>query len=219
MIKICPSLLSCNFARLADEVAAVEAGGADWLHVDVMDGHFVPNITIGPVVVESLKKVSTVPLDVHVMIEEPLRYADPFIDAGADIYVFHVEANDDPDEVIALVKKRGKLVGITLNPPTPLQRLEPYLGKVDLVMVMSVNPGFGGQGFVEGSLERAQALRETYGFKGDIEIDGGIKTDNIADVAAAGVNVFVSGSGIFHSKDIPGTIKEMRRRAEAAFRS
>jgi ribulose-phosphate 3-epimerase len=217
MIKICPSLLSCDFARLADEVANLEAAGADWLHVDVMDGHFVPNITIGPVVVEKLRKVAKVPLDVHVMIEEPLKYAEPFLDAGADIYVFHVEAKGDPHAVIDYVKKRGKRVGVTLNPPTPIERLEPYLGEVDLVMVMSVNPGFASQPFEKNALKRARALRETYGFKGDIEIDGGIKADNIAEVAAAGVNVFVSGSGIFHSKDIPGTINEMRRKAEAAF--
>ncbi|MFH1998997.1 MAG: ribulose-phosphate 3-epimerase [Planctomycetota bacterium] len=216
MIKICPSLLSCNFGRLADEVAAIEAGGADWIHVDVMDGHFVPNITIGPVVVRALKKTARIPLDVHVMIDEPLKYADPFIDAGAAIYVFHVEANDDPAEVIAHVKKRGIRVGMTLNPPTPLSSIKPFLDDIDLVMIMSVNPGFGGQGFVPESLDRIRVLRNDYGFSGDIEVDGGIKIDNIAEVAAAGANVFVSGSGIFHSADIPGTILEMRQRAEKA---
>jgi len=217
MIKISPSLLSCNFAKMADDVAAVEAAGADWLHVDVMDGHFVPNITIGPVVVASLRKVAKVPLDVHVMIDKPLQYADPFIDAGADIYVFHVEADDDPRQVIDHVKGRGVRVGITLNPPTALDRIVPFLRDVDLVMIMSVNPGFAGQGFVDGSLERVRALRETHGFQGDIEIDGGIKVENIAEAAAAGANVFVSGSGIFKSRDIPSTMAEMRRRAQAAF--
>lgn len=218
MIKIAPSLLSSNFARLAEEVAAVEAAGADWLHVDVMDGHFVPNITIGPVVVKSLKKVATVPLDVHVMIDEPLRYADSFIDAGADFYVFHVEANDDPAEVIAHVHERGIKVGVTLNPPTPLDTIVPYLNEIDLVMVMSVNPGFGGQGFERVALDKCRRLRKVLDFKGDIEIDGGVKKDNIGEVAASGANVFVSGSGIFHSGDLPGTISEMRRRAEEAFR-
>ncbi|MBU0755412.1 MAG: ribulose-phosphate 3-epimerase [Planctomycetes bacterium] len=217
MIKLCPSLLSCDFAHMADDVAAVEAAGADWLHVDVMDGHFVPNLTIGTVVVKSLKKVATIPLDVHVMIEEPLRFADPFIEAGANIYVFHVEAYDDPAEVIEHVKSKGVRAGITLNPPTPLKAIVPYLDQVDLVMIMSVNPGFGGQGFVPESLDRVRALRQTYGFKGDIEIDGGIKKDNIHEVAACGANIFVSGSGIFQSGDIAGTMAEMRQKAEAAF--
>jgi ribulose-phosphate 3-epimerase len=218
MIKIAPSLLSSDFARLAEDVAAVEAAGADWLHVDVMDGHFVPNITIGPVVVKSLKKVARVPLDVHVMIDEPLRYADAFIDAGADIYVFHVEANDDPAEVIAHVHERGAKVGITLNPPTQLETIVPYIKDIDVLMVMSVNPGFAGQGFERVALEKCRRLRKVLDFQGDIEIDGGIKIDNIAEVAAAGANVFVSGSGIFKSKDLPGTISGMRRKAEEAYR-
>jgi ribulose-phosphate 3-epimerase len=216
-VKICPSLLSSDFGRLADEVRAVEEAGADWLHIDVMDGHFVPNITIGPGVVMSLKKTATKPLDVHVMIDEPLRYADPFIDAGADMYVFHVEAKDDPIEVIRQVRRRKVRPGITLNPETPLVTIQPYLKEVDLVMVMSVHPGFGSQGFVKGSLERVKALRDVYGFQGDLEVDGGIKVENISQVAAAGANVLVSGSGIFHSDDLRGTISEMRRRAEEAY--
>lgn len=218
MIKICPSLLSSDFARLAEEVRAVEDAGADWLHVDIMDGHFVPNITIGPGVVKALKKVAANPLDVHVMIEEPLKYADPFLDAGADIYVFHVEAKDDPGAVIEHVRKRGVKVGITLNPPTPLTEIAPYLMDVDLVMIMSVHPGFGGQGFIPESLDRLRALRDDYGYRGDLEIDGGIKLDNIHEVAAAGANVLVSGSGIFHSGDVKRTIAELRRRAEDAYR-
>jgi ribulose-phosphate 3-epimerase len=183
-----------------------------------MDGHFVPNITVGPLVVKSLKSVATIPLDVHVMIDEPLKFADPFLDAGADVYVFHVEAKDDPAEVIAKVRQRpGVGVGLTLNPDTPLSELKPYLDDVDLVMIMSVFPGFGGQGFIPESLDRITELREAYGFKGDVEIDGGIKTENIAEAARAGANVLVSGSGIFYSSDIPGTISEMRRRAEQAF--
>lgn len=219
MVIIAPSLLSSDYARLADEVRAVEDAGADWHHVDVMDGHFVPNISIGPPVVKALKKVARRPLDVHVMIEEPLRYAEAFCKAGADIYTFHVESRDDPAEVIERVRAFGGVrVGITLNPDTPLERLVPYLDSVDMVLIMSVNPGFGAQEFIKASLGRARDLRGKYGFSGDVEIDGGIKVHNAADAAGAGVNVLVSGSGIFKSKDLRGTISRLRAVADDAYR-
>ncbi len=219
MVIIAPSLLSSDYSRLAEEVRAVEDAGADWHHVDVMDGHFVPNITIGPPVVKALKKVAQKPLDVHVMIEEPLRYVKPFCEAGADIYTFHVESRDEPDAVIEAVRTFGNVrVGITLNPGTPIEKLAPYLDRVDMVLVMSVNPGFGAQDFIEDSLDRVRELRVKYGFRGDLEIDGGIKVHNAAAVARAGVNVLVSGSGIFKSGDLRGTISSLRAAADDAYR-
>ncbi len=218
MVIVSASLLSCDFSRFGEEIGAVEEAGTDWIHVDVMDGHFVPNITIGPPVVKALKKVATKPLDVHVMIEEPLRYADAFLDAGADLYVFHVEAKDDPGEVIERVRKKGGArVGITVNPETPLLRIKPYLSDVDMVLVMSVHPGFPAQKFIPESLDRVRALREEFGFRGDIEMDGGIKVGNVAAGAEAGANVFVSGSGIFKSDDLHGTILSLRHNADSAF--
>ena len=218
MVVISASLLSCNFARFEEEIRAVEAAGTDWIHVDVMDGHFVPNITIGPPIVKALKKVATKPFDVHVMIDEPLRYADDFMDAGADLYVFHVEAKDDPWKVIEKVRARdGIKVGITVSPDTPLDRIEPYLTDVDMVLVMSVYPGFPAQKFIEESLDRVRSLRVDYGFGGYIELDGGIKVHNAGKVAEAGVNVLVSGSGIFKTDDLRGTISRLRSEADIAF--
>jgi len=218
MVIISASLLSCDFSRFAEEIRAVEQAGADWIHIDVMDGHFVPNITIGPPVVAALKKAATKPLDVHVMIDEPLRFACAFLDAGADTYVFHVEAKDDPVKVIERVRMQGDAkVGITVNPETPLERVEPYLEDVDLVLVMAVHPGFPAQKFIMESLDRVRRLREEFGFKGHVEIDGGIKVANAPDAAGAGADVLVSGSGIFKSGDLRGTIDRLRTDADKAW--
>jgi ribulose-phosphate 3-epimerase len=216
LIRIAPSLLSCDFARIADEVKRVEEGGADLLHLDVMDAHFVPNLTIGPPVIRAIKQVASKPLDVHVMITSPLKFAPAYLDAGADTYTFHVEAPDYPAGVIEYVKKRGKRVGMAINPDTPVERLAPYRANLDLILVMSVFPGFGGQSFIRDVLAKARAIRYDWGFTGDIEIDGGIAPDTIADAAAAGCNVFVAGSAIFGAKDVRGRIAELRRLAEGA---
>lgn len=217
MIRIAPSLLSCDFARLADEVRRAEEGGADWLHVDVMDAHFVPNLTLGPPVVRAVKKVARAPLDVHVMITDPLKFGPAYLDAGADVYTFHVEAPDYPAGVIELVRKRGKKVGMALNPDTPAARVKPYRDVLDMILVMSVFPGFGGQRFIGDVLDKVREIRD-WGFAGDLEIDGGIDPDTIGSAAAAGANVFVAGTAIFGAPDLKARIGEMRAAAEAAAR-
>jgi ribulose-phosphate 3-epimerase len=211
-LRIAPSLLSCDFARIADEVAAVEAAGADWLHVDVMDGHFVPNLTIGPPVVAKIKKVARRPLDVHLMITDPWQYADPFLDAGADVFTFHLEVAErgDGHGLIDKLKARGVKVGMALNPDADVARLAPYLARLDLVLVMSVFAGFGGQRFMPAVLPGARRLRDEYGFTGDLEMDGGIDPTTIAASAAAGVNVFVAGTAIFGVPDRRARIQELR---------
>ena len=218
MTLIAPSLLSCDFARIADEVARVEAAGADWLHVDVMDGHFVPNLTLGPPVIEKIHAVATRPLDVHVMITDPLKFAPTYLDAGASSYTFHVEAPDYPAGVIEYVKKRGVKVGMALNPDTPVSAIRHYLPNLDLVLIMSVFPGFGGQKFIAAVLDKVRTLREEYRFDGIVEIDGGIAPDTISQASAAGANAFVAGSAIFGAPDIEARIAEMRALAEAASR-
>lgn len=218
MITIAPSLLSCDFARIADEVRRVEDAGADWLHVDVMDGHFVPNLTLGPPVIEKIKAIATKPLDVHVMITDPLKFAPAYLDAGADTYTFHVEAPDYPAGVIEYVHRRGRRVGIALNPDTDPARVKPYLANVDMVLVMSVFPGFGGQKFIVDALDTVRTIRDRYGFAGDIEIDGGIAPDTIEAAAAAGANVFVAGSAIFGADDMTARIATMRDKAGSASR-
>lgn len=212
-IKIAPSLLSCDFSRIGEEIAAVEKAGADWLHIDVMDGHFVPNLTIGPPVVHSIKKASKVPLDVHLMITDPMQYAEPFVKAGAWSCTFHIEAVKQPGKAIELYRSLGSRVGLTLNPPTPVESIKDYIHDVDLILVMSVNPGFGGQSFIPEVLLKIEKLRE-WGYKGDLEIDGGINAKTIASAAAAGANVFVAGSAIFQSPDYRTTIAELRALAE-----
>lgn len=216
MIKIAPSILSADFARLGEEVRAVASAGADYIHIDVMDGHFVPNITIGPLVVAALRKVTDRPLDVHLMIENPDLYIPEFAKAGADIITVHQEAVPHLHRTVQLIKGLGKKAGVSINPATPVATLDVILDDLDLVLVMTVNPGFGGQGFIPGGLAKIAALRREIDRRGlavDLEVDGGVKTDNIAEIAAAGADVFVAGSAVFGAADYAATIAELRRQA------
>ena len=201
---IAPSILSADFNRLGEEVHAVEAAGADWIHADVMDGHFVPNITFGPLVVAAVRKITRLPIDVHLMIESPDRYIQAFAEAGADWISVQVETCPHLNRVVQQIKEAGAKAGVVLNPSTPLSALDWVLEYADYVLIMSVNPGFGGQAFIGNSLEKIRRLRRMIGDRSlatRIEVDGGIKENNIADVAAAGADVFVAGSAIFGQKD------------------
>lgn len=218
MIKIAPSILSADFSRLGDEIRAIEAGGADYVHIDVMDGHFVPNITIGPLVVEAVRKVTEMPLDVHLMIENPDQYIPDFAKAGADIITVHYEAVPHLHRTVQLIHSLGKKAGVSLNPATPVTNLEVILDELDLVLLMSVNPGFGGQNFIPSCLPKIEALRKEIDRRGlnvELEIDGGVKPANIAAIAGAGADVFVAGSAVFGTPDYQATIAELRRLAEA----
>lgn len=211
-VKIAPSILSADFSQLGNEIRAVDNGGADVIHIDVMDGHFVPNITIGPLVVEAARRVTEKPLDVHLMITDPGAYIDAFADAGADWITVHVEACTHLHRVIAQIKQRGLKAGAVLNPSTSLSTLDYILEDLDIVMVMSVNPGFGGQSFIPSTLEKIWQLRqriEALGLDIDIEIDGGVSNKTIQDIAAAGANVFVAGSAVYNSDDYAATISEL----------
>ena len=216
MIKIAPSILSADFARLGEEVQAVARAGADYIHVDVMDGHFVPNLTIGPLVVEAVRKVTDLPLDVHLMIEAPDRYIADFASAGADLITVHQEAVPHLHRTVQLIKSLGKRAGVSINPATPASTLDVILDELDLVLVMTVNPGFGGQGFIASGLAKIAALRREIDRRGltvELEVDGGVKIANIGRIAAAGADVFVAGSAVFGSADYAATISELRRRA------
>jgi ribulose-phosphate 3-epimerase len=218
-ILIAPSILSADFSRLGDEVRAVAAAGADVIHVDVMDGHFVPNITIGPLVVDAVRKVTDLPLDVHLMIEEPDRYLEDFAKAGADWITVHVEVCRHLHRTIHRIKELGKKAGVVLNPATPLSSVGPILADLDLVMLMSVNPGFGGQKFIPSAVDKIRALKamiDEQGLATGIELDGGVSRATIESVAKAGANIFVAGSAVFGEKDYAGIIGELKRRAASA---
>jgi ribulose-phosphate 3-epimerase len=216
MIKIAPSILSADFSRLGDEIRAIERGGADYVHIDVMDGHFVPNITIGPLVVDAVRRVTDLPLDVHLMIENPDRYIPDFVKAGADIVTVHQEAVPHLHRTVQLIRSLGKRAGVSINPATPVSTLDVILEELDLVLVMSVNPGFGGQGFIPACLPKIEELRRQIDRRGlpvELEVDGGVKTDNIGLIAGAGADVFVAGSAVFGEADYAATIARLKENA------
>jgi ribulose-phosphate 3-epimerase len=221
-VLVAPSILSADFAALGDAIAAVERGGADLIHVDVMDGHFVPNITIGPPVVKSIKRIAKVPLDVHLMIEEPDRYIEAFAAAGAALLSVHVEVLPHLHRTVHAIKGLGVKAGVVLNPSTPVAALEEIAGDVDFVLVMSVNPGFGGQTFIprsEPKVRDVRALLDRAGNPAPVEIDGGIDVHNVARVVAAGARMIVSGSAVFNTPDPERATRELKAAALAALSS
>lgn len=213
MIKLAPSILSANFARLLEDVKKVENAGCEYLHIDVMDGHFVPNITLGPQVVKSLRKDVNMVFDAHLMIENPDNYIKDFVDAGCDIIVIHQEACKHIHRTIQNIKSYGIKAGVSLNPATPIESIKHILEDIDMVLIMTVNPGFGGQSFIEGmipKIEELKALIDNRGLNIDIQVDGGIKPNNVEKVVKAGANVIVAGSAIFNSDDIQSTVNLFR---------
>lgn len=213
-VWIAPSVLSADLARLTDQVAAVEQAGADWLHIDVMDGRFVPNLTFGAVMIAALRRATQLPLDVHLMVVEPERYIAPFADAGANIFTFHPEATVHVQRQVAAVKEQGMRAGLALNPGTPLALAEEVLNDLDLLLIMSVNPGFGGQAYLPAATEklrRARQLLDARGSRAHLEVDGGITRETIRAACAAGADTFVAGSAIFCAEDPGREVKELRR--------
>jgi ribulose-phosphate 3-epimerase len=212
--KIAPSILAADFSCLSEELKAVEQGGADLIHVDVMDGHFVPNITIGPFIVKAIRKLTALPLDTHLMIENPERYAEAFAETGTNGISFHAEVCSRLKRTIGKLRGLGVSPGVVLNPSTRLNVLFPVLDQIDLVLLMSVNPGFGGQAFIPSVLKKIEKLRQMIdreNYPVEIEVDGGIKVDNIGDVARAGADIFVLGTGIFKAKNYKATIGRLRK--------
>ncbi|HBO83959.1 MAG: ribulose-phosphate 3-epimerase [Deltaproteobacteria bacterium GWC2_42_11] len=213
MKKIAPSILSANFTRLGEEIKAVEKAGADYIHIDVMDGHFVPNITVGPLIAEAAKRATKLPLDVHLMIETPEKFIPDFAKAGSDIITVHAEVCKHLHRTIQQIKEFGIKAGVSINPATPVSAIENIIEDVDLVLIMSVNPGFSGQGFIKASIPKIEKVRrmiDKSGLNIELEVDGGIKVENIGDISKAGADVFVAGSAIFGSKDYKKTIEMMR---------
>jgi ribulose-phosphate 3-epimerase len=219
MPHILPSILSADFARLGEEIARVERGGVNMLHVDVMDGHFVPNLTLGPPVVESIRKITKLTLDVHLMITDPDKYAPLFIEAGADQVSVHYEAATHLDRTVRNIQSMGAKAGVVINPATPVSVLEDILDVADYVLVMSVNPGFGGQKFIPNALKKVQRLdrvRRERGLEFRIEIDGGVNRENVESIVRAGCDWLVAGSTVFHSEDSTATVRDLRRLTEGA---
>ena len=210
MIKIAPSLLSADFGRLKQDIDEVTQGGADLLHLDVMDGHFVPNITFGPFIVKAIRRLTELPLDCHLMIEDPLTYGPQFAKAGADIVTFHVEVDQDPNQVIDAIEAGGAKAGMVVNPATDVRLLEPWLDRCAMVLIMSVVPGFGGQSFMPEVLDKIQLLQNELGYKGDIELDGGVSPKTAAACREAGANVLVAGSAIYGAEDRAAAIAAIR---------
>lgn len=216
MMKIAPSILAADFSKLGDEVSSVESAGADYIHIDVMDGHFVPNITIGPLIVEAIKPITSLPLDVHLMIENPDQYIPTFAKSGADIITVHQEATTHLHRTIQLIKSNGVKAGVAINPATPVEMIRDILSEVDLVLVMTVNPGFGGQSFINLTLEKIKQIarwREEYGLSFEIEVDGGVNTSTAKKCVKSGAEVLVAGSAVYNHENRKQAIEEIRTAA------